>query len=913
MSSHYHAADQNWAVTQDRHGIMYFANNNGLLEFDGVHWTVHKLPGCWRVRTVACDSSSQRIYCGAFEQFGYWERNALNELVYHSVSDSLTSYSLHNDDVWSILFVDDKVLFRSFAACYTYSVGQPLQVTVFPSACLAMENIHNKLYAATIDGLYVCNDGVFEPLPGGGQFTNAKQIAALLPFPHNAMLIATQHDGLYVYRDGVYTPWPTAVDRLLKEAQINRALVIQDSIYVFGTILNGVMAVDRRGEPLWHLHKSNGLQNNTVLGLYEDREHNVWLALDRGIDCMAVYSPLRFYYGYYDNVESVYAIMEHNGTLYLGTNKGLFARAPGEERFSIVPDTQGQVWDLSVWDGQLLCGHNAGTFRIEGRRAIPVSNITGGYCLRLLTTVEGDDVLLQSTYTQLVVYTKNSRGVWQYSHAIPDFIEPVRYLEIDHLGNIWARHIEKGLFRIRLNNSLTAIDESRNYPLVGHATNAHVQLFKVNNRMLFTSGQQLYTYDDIRDTIVPYNRLNRSLAKVAGAHKIIPAKAFHYWFVDRDELVCVAFDNAENSRILQRISLHALKGQLMTHDECIYTSKEGLSFIGLNNGFALFDDRKPLRPCVATDILLRTIEASTTRRQTMKLSPGLKNASVPAHYNNVRFTFAFPSFASAGEQLFYRMEGLENEWSPAPDNCQKEYSRLPSGTYRFALKVVDGSGIETAQRVFDFVMEPPWYAGHAAYIAYGIAGLCLLLVTYRVGRVRLRRQHQKIMRQEELRQQEELERKEQKIIRLKNDKLEAEVLYKAKELAVSAMAIIQKNNVLETLKQELQKNENGKNTKNILKLINRNLSSKKEWEMFEANFDLIHDQFFRNLKKRSSQLTSHDLKLCAYLRLNFSTKEIAQLLGNSVRGVEVARYRLRKKLQLAPEENLNEFILEFKG
>jgi DNA-binding NarL/FixJ family response regulator len=98
-----------------------------------------------------------------------------------------------------------------------------------------------------------------------------------------------------------------------------------------------------------------------------------------------------------------------------------------------------------------------------------------------------------------------------------------------------------------------------------------------------------------------------------------------------------------------------------------------------------------------------------------------------------------------------------------------------------------------------------------------------------------------------------------------------------------------------------------------VKLINKHLSSDKEWKVFEANFDLIHDRFFRNLKERAAQLTPRDLKLCAYLRLNLTTKEIAQLTGNSVRGVEVARFRLRKKLQLAPEQNLNEFMLEFKG
>ncbi|MDR2362022.1 MAG: hypothetical protein LBD91_04765 [Prevotellaceae bacterium] len=912
--SQYHAGDQNWAVTQDERGVMYFANNEGLLEFDGTHWTLHKLPGCWRVRTVMYDSLSQRIYCGAFEQFGYWERNALHELEYRSVSDSLTSYSLHNDDIWSIILTGDTVIFRSFVVCFTYVDGQPLRVTVFPSSCLAMEKINNRLYAATIDGLYVCNDSVPERLPGSEQFTGVKQIAALLPFDPHRILIATQHDGLYLYDGHTYTPLHTDADRLLREAQVNRAVVVRDSIYVFGTILNGVVAINRHGDQLWHLHKSGGLQNNTILGLFRDREMNIWLALDRGIDCITVDSPLHFYYGHYDNVESVYAIIEHHGTFYLGTNKGLFARTPGETHFTIVPDTQGQVWNLSIHDGQLLCGHNAGTFRIEGRRAIPVSHITGGYCIRPIASADdNDEALLQSTYTQLVIYKKNHRGIWQYSHAIPDFIEPLRYLEIDHQGNIWAGHIEKGLFRIRLNPSLTAIDEYKNYLIAEHAADAHIQLSKVNNRMVFTTGRQLYTYDDIRDTIVPYDRLNRTIGKLAAAHKIIPARPHQYWFICRDEWAYIAFDKAENGRILRQISHQALKGEAMAYNECIYTADDGLSFIGLNHGFAVLDDHPPTHPQITTDILLRSMEASTVKQQRMKLTPDAKNISLPARYGNIRFTFARPSFVPAGEQLYYTLEGLENDWTPASVQGEKEYSRLPPGKYRFIVKALDGNGTEIARTACHFVIAPPWYARHAAYIAYAIAGLCLLLVSYRIGRIQLRRQHQKIMQQEERRQQEELAKKEQKIIRLKNEKLEADVLYKAKELAVSAMAIIQKNNVLETLKQELQKNGNDKNTKNSIKLINRNLSSKKEWDVFEANFDLIHDRFFRNLKKRSSQLTTHDLKLCAYLRLNLSTKEIAQLTGNTVRGVEVARYRLRKKLQLSPNENLNEFILGFKN
>ena len=351
----------------------------------------------------------------------------------------------------------------------------------------------------------------------------------------------------------------------------------------------------------------------------------------------------------------------------------------------------------------------------------------------------------------------------------------------------------------------------------------------------------------------------------------------------------------------------------MVNSEWVYTNRQQISFIGLGNGFAMLGGQQEPLPAAPTAILLRSVEAYTKKQQQLLLEPDVQQAQLPSPYRTVKFTFAYPSFSPNGVKLWYKLDELEKEWLPAAGNYEKEYSRLPAGKYVFAIKATDQSDNILAQTQYAFTIRPPWYAGEVAFGCYGIAGMLLLFFSYKIGYGQLHQQHQKLLRKEEERRREELAQQEQKIIRLKNEKLEAEVLFKAKELAVSAMAITQKNNVLLTLKQELQKEDSAKDIKHIVKIINKNLSSEKEWEVFEANFDLIHDRFFRNLKERSAQLTPRDLKLCAYLRLNLTTKEIAQLTGNSVRGVEVARFRLRKKLQLDPGQNLNEFMLEFKG
>jgi DNA-binding CsgD family transcriptional regulator len=82
------------------------------------------------------------------------------------------------------------------------------------------------------------------------------------------------------------------------------------------------------------------------------------------------------------------------------------------------------------------------------------------------------------------------------------------------------------------------------------------------------------------------------------------------------------------------------------------------------------------------------------------------------------------------------------------------------------------------------------------------------------------------------------------------------------------------------------------------------------WEKFAVHFDEVNNNFLKNLKLRFPKLTNNDLKVCAYLQLNLASKEISQLMNIGVRGVEISRYRLRKKLGLSTEQSLIDFLNE---
>ncbi len=151
---------------------------------------------------------------------------------------------------------------------------------------------------------------------------------------------------------------------------------------------------------------------------------------------------------------------------------------------------------------------------------------------------------------------------------------------------------------------------------------------------------------------------------------------------------------------------------------------------------------------------------------------------------------------------------------------------------------------------------------------------------------------------------------EKEIIRIKNEQLKLEFKNKSKELAASTMSIVKKNELLTTIKNELNAIKKETVVKPIIKIIDKNLKHNDDWELFQEAFNNADSGFLQKVKNLHSNLTPNDLRLCAYLRLNLSSKEIAPLLNISARSVEVKRYRLRKKMALPHENSLTDYILK---
>ena len=314
--------NQNWSITRDERGIMYFGNAEGLLAFDGKYWQTFRMPNGLIVRSVAADNKG-KIYAGGFGEFGYWQNNKQGFLKYNSLIDLVPKVYRPNEEIWKIYVDGDRVIFHSFGTIYIYSHGK-ISVIKAHNPFLFLFKTGSRYFVEEVaTGLFELKNNRLEFIPGSKLLGNSG-VLTILPYQHNKYLIGTANNGLFTYDGNEIKKWNNQADNFLKTYSLNNGVMVAGKYFALGTILSGVIIMDTLGNVVQHINKASGLQNNTVLSLYTDDEQNLWAGLDNGIDRIEVNSPLYFYFDKTGKFGTVYSSIVFNGQIYLGTNQGLF-------------------------------------------------------------------------------------------------------------------------------------------------------------------------------------------------------------------------------------------------------------------------------------------------------------------------------------------------------------------------------------------------------------------------------------------------------------------------------------------------------------------------------------------------------------------------------------------------------------
>ena len=919
---------QTWMIDIGANGLTYFANNDGVLEFDGLTWRTYPLPASSVVRSVKATDDG-RIFAGGHNEFGYFLSNPSGQLVFHPLHQLLPEKYRDFDEIWKIHEVQNSIIFQTFLQIMIYR-NDSLIVVEAPEMFHFSFVINGELYVNDqMQGLYKLEDDKLVRLRGA-EALMGKLIWVMLP-KQDDILISTADEGMYVYNGSSLIPWENPASGLLQEKQVYYGTTLGNDVYAFGTIQDGLIICDTDGNLLQHINVEKGLQNNTVLSICRDQYANLWLGLDNGIDYVAINSPLS-YLSTYNNLSAGYSAVIHNGLLYLGTNRGVFYHDWDElkeggvdQKFNLVSGTQGQVWSLQLIDGTLFCGHNSGIFIIEGTKAEMLSGVQGGWTF--LQPDGHNDIVICGTYTSLVKFERID-GKWSKGVQIKGFKESSRYMANADGRSIWISHGYKGVFRTHFNESWDSIVQvdfynSRN----GFPSDKDISVFEVFDRVVFTTGIDLYKFDEGSDSFVPdpffNNRLKRTDMNILKEDR----QGNVWYFTTQNAGVFRLREDGNFTEV--EIPFREMKGEFIKWFQFVYPYDETHVFFATQNGFAHYTPgissnyQQSFNAYIRKMEILSGIDSVLFRGSS---STDVFYADLPYRFNHLQFEFAANDFANPGSLKFLvKLEDFDQDWVEWQGLSTRQFTNLHHDDYTLRVKAINLFGVESTEATLKFRIRPPWYLSRYAYFAYAIVTLLFIVLIAKYIRYRIEAakkafeedQKRKFAEREKQLQIESLTA-EKEIIELRNEKLRSEKKQKDKELANTTMQIIQKSKSLVALKNELRKlaRELGKHSASdhlhtIIRKINRSIDTDRQWEVFESHFENVHEEFLSRLKENYPDLTPRELKLCAYLRLNISSKEIANLMNISVRGVEISRYRLRKKLQLDHDTNLTDFIVSF--
>jgi len=915
----FNADPQFWTMCEDSSGTIFFGNNDGVVIFDGEHWQKINLPNNSSVRSLQIGHDNM-VYAGGYNEIGTIQKDNNGRYFYKSLMEDLQLENKNIENIWQIHALNNKLLCRSFDELIVIT-GKT--ATHIPAAnSFTYSNLAgNSYYIQDI------NHGILKLDSKGRELTtvfpsteyNNEEISAILPEPGGKILVTVKSGNVYEGNPetGTMQLLNNVFSNLPKDQIISAIRYSPDAIFL-GTLSSKILVINNQGEVLKTPAVFQNLQDAVIHQLYKTASNNVWAMQNIGLAFIDFKSP----YTYLFNKASVYDALAHNNTYYLATNQGVYysTQNSGSQAldFKKVPNLHGQAWSLQLLDGDIIAGHDNGLFKIENGQAVKVGNTNGFWKVTPIKNKKG--FYLASQYNGIYLLEKRD-SEWILHNKIAGFDESSRdIMASDENDTYWICHGYKGVFRVRINPTyerVSSVDHFTNKNGLGSSFNVNVTRWK--NETVFTTNTGIYRFNFNNNRFEPQAQLNSILDSSKNTRKLTEY-GDKTWFVQDDE-AGYFFTNEKHPSLHKDLFLN-LKGSFNRGMECIVSLSPNKVLFGTTTGLYLYNIESNKNSDGINTIIT---QISYSKDQELKLLPlsTSEETTLPNQTDILRFEFAAPKMTHGTEvQYSYILENVDKNWSTWQNIAYKEYTHLRPGNYSFKVKSRNTAGLTGSETVYQFTILPKWYQTTLAYSLYIIGAILLLFVIIRYISKRMEREHQKSQKEaQRTKKMLELELEQLKLQRdkeeIKRDKmhLEEDVLNKSKELANYTMLLASKKDIfaeitddLKQLKESVKNEDSRKKILEMFQKLNQHKIGEEYMEVFDVNFEKVHHNFFERLKELNPTLTKRELRLCAFVKMNLTNKEISPLLNISLRGVENARYRVRKKLNVNHEDNFVSFL-----
>ncbi len=793
----YDGNNATYSIIQDKRGLMYFANQTYILEFDGKNWRKIFIPGDPNIYSLAKNDEGKIFVGASVGEFGYLAVDSTGSMKYRSLKNKIPKDKQQFTLVREVIKgPDNEMIFITPLTLYIYQndtiktidVKKPENRFVNPFKVNGRIFIQEKG-----NGILEYKAGKLSLMKGTNFFSN-KWVVGMFNVPESKNInIATWQDSVYSYNNGDIHG--IEKNNLLKS--LYKTTSYNSDYYVGGLYGNGLIVCDRSLSVLKHFTTNNGLQNNTVFAVFVDEDKNIWIGTNDGISVIYANLPYTVFSTFSNLTEAVYTSMKYKNKLYIGSSIGVFYKNfsaknsidGGQFKQVEIPQGSTQIWKIDTANNALLAASSMGLFHITENKAEII-----GPDVSVKSFIKVKNIILATGGNGLSVF-KFKNGKWEYSHVVRNFKGNFRHIEEDNDGSFWISDRSKGVFRLTLTNKLdSVISEQAFTEKDGLPSTIGNYVYKINNRLVFTTDKGIYTFNRKTKKFTKDSEFNKIFKQPVKITSLYQARNGNIWFKEeiKDpkirtkkywELGEIVYENNE-AKIIKK-PFYKVKNRINSINQI----SDNELIIGTESGFVHYDLSSKKQFEKPYPALIRKVEF--IKNDSLLFGGAFKNDSdltalqqnpddipkIPYKFNDLRFSFS-SVFYEEPEKTQYKfiLQGNDTKWSDWKFKTDKEYSNLGPGTYTFIVKAKNLYNVESKPAEYTFEILPPWYRTFGAYLGYFILFILFIYGVIQLSVYRLKKQRENLKRIVEERtreiqlQKEEIEAKNE-ILSEQNDEI----------------------------------------------------------------------------------------------------------------------------------------------
>lgn len=919
----FNADPQFLSMCETDDGKLIFGNNDGAIVFDGEFWKKISLPNNSSVYSIL-KTKDGKIYVGGYNEIGTLQKNNYGNYFYKSLVSDFHLEDSNLENFWDVQELNKHIIYRSFTEIVVITNNR---ITHLPAN-------DAFLYSGKVGGDYFVYDssfGIYKfdsnsmslELFFDAKDFNSEGISSILPTSDpNIVTIITKYGNVY---SGNLKTRKIAKKLYLfqgtKKDLVSYAIVGNNSDYVIGTRSSKIFNLSFTDQIFRENQIYSELNNTTVHCLFKTKNNNIWVLQSNGLNLLDYKSP---FIKVFDQA-SVYDILLKDKKIYIATSNGVYFSDFTENLrnssydFKKIEFLQGTTWAIQNIDNSIIVSHDSGLYKLENGNTQKIGNHEGFW--KILKIKNKPGLYLGTNYRGLYLIENKSNN-WSVKNKINGFSESCRDIIADYDSNTyWVCHGYKGVYKIHISSDYSRVDAVDHFTdKNGFKSPFNINVFNWNHKIVFTTNTGIYVYNGSTNKFELFSPLNKILDSTLNTRKIIQTNN-KTWFIQDDE---AGYFTNNNPKLIKDLFLN-LKGSFNRGIESIYPLGDNKVFFGTNMGLYLYtlNETQSQSQTLFSTIISQVSYTHNQKLQFVEISSKENDIQLPNQTDILRIEFSCPKMFSSSEiQYSYKLANIDENWSPWQINPYKEYTHLRPGNYTFVVKSRNLAGLLGKETIYEFNILPKWYQTNFAYFIYFI--ITGLLVYFIVNYVKNKIDYERLKSKIEAKKTQQLLELEIEQLKLKKDReeihkdklnLEDDVLNKSKELANYTLLLSKKKDVFEELKIDLKQlrellksDDSRKKISEIFQKLNQHKIGEEFVEIFDVNFEKINRNFFEKLKQIDSTLTKRELRLCAFVKMDLTNKEMASLLNISVRGVESARYRVRKKLNVNQDDHFINFL-----